>query len=272
MRSRSAMIIFGTMLILATFVPHSFAQSTNSHFYVKGIAQDFGPYSGSYIRILGHGHSGTIIVTSDNLGIIRLSLSDSVACFDVTEKVCVTGIVVQTRHVGYPNVGDMVRISVDPDGKNHTISFVKDGVVSSVQKIGADFKASQIKQVNSTQRFLSMPEEKNSTTLVERYGDTQMQDALAKAREFTITHPTFLFDGVPDSLKLNLASIINGENPVYQVQVSFDSTHTGYGDRTGQGVVEKTTSHTMIVMVSEFGIGSAIIDGVWDEFNQSWQK
>lgn len=272
MRVRSGMIIFGTILILATFVPHSFAQPSNSHFYVKGIAEEFGPYSGSYVRILGHDHSGTIIVTSDNLGIIRLSLSDSVACYDTTEKICVTGIVVQTKHVGYPDVGDMVRISVDPDGKEHTISFVKDDVVRSVQKIGFDSKASQIKQANSAQRFLSMPEEKNSTTLVERYGDSQMSDALAKARQFTVTHPTFVFDGVSDSLKLNLASIINGESPVYQVQVNFDSTHTGYGDRTGQGVVEKTTAHTMVVMVSDFGVGSAIIDGVWDEFNQNWQK
>lgn len=269
---RSSMIIFGTMLVLATFVPHSFAVPANSHFYVKGMAEEYGPFSGSYIRILAHGHDGTIIVTSDGLGIIRLDLSDPVACYDVREKICLTGLVVQTRQIGYPDVGDLVRLSVDPDGKKQTISVLKGEGVGSTQYVSFGSKSAETKQVITTQRFLSLPEEKGQSILVNSHEDSKMSDAIAKARQFTVTHPTFVFDGAPESLELNLVSIITGEMPVYLVQANFDSSHVGYGDRTDQGVVERTTPHTMIVMVSDLGVGSAIIDGVWDEFNQNWQK
>jgi len=59
---------------------------------------------------------------------------------------------------------------------------------------------------------------------------------------------------------------------VYVVQVSFDSGHPGYGNRTGQVLKNVITHHDMKVMVSDYGVGSAIIDGIWDEFNQKWQK
>jgi hypothetical protein len=266
------MIIFATLLFLVTFVSHSFALPANSHFYVKGIAEEYGPFSGSYIRILANGHDGTIIVTSNGLGVIRLELSDPVPCYDVREKVCLTGLVVQTRKIGYPDVGDLVRLSVDPDGKKQTISVLKDDGVGSTQNVNFDSKSAVINQVFTAQRFFSLPEEKGQSILVNTHEDNKMADAIAKAREFTVTHPTFDFDGAPESLELNLVSMITGEIPVYLVQANFDSTHVGYGDRTGQGVVERTTSHTMIVMVSDLGVGSAIMDGVWDEFNQDWQK
>lgn len=266
------MTIFGIMFVFATFMPHSFALPANSQFYVKGMAEEYGPFSGSYIRILVHDHNGTIIVTSDSRGVIRPNLSDSVTCYDVREKVCLTGLVVQTRNIAYPDVGDLVRLSVDPDGKKQTISFLKDKGVGSIQYISFGNKSAEINQVFTAQRFLSLPEEKGQSVLVNHHEDSKMSDAIAKARQFTVTHPTFVFDGVRESLKLNLVGIITGEMPLYQVQVNFDSTHNGYGDRTGQGVIERTTPHTMIVMVSDLGVGSAIMDGVWDEFNQSWQK
>lgn len=268
---RSSVIIFATILVLVTFVPHSFALPSDSHFYVKGMAEEYGPFSGSYMRILAHGHDGTVIVTSDSLGIIRLVLSDPVPCYDVREKVCLTGLVVQTRQIGYPDVGDLVRLSVDPDGKKQTISFLKGEGVGSTQYVSFGYK-SEVNQVITTQRFLSLPEEKGQSILVNSHEDSKMSDAIAKARQFTVTHPTFVFDGAAESLELNLVSIITGEMPVYLVQANFDSAHVGYGDRTGQGVVERTTPHTMIVMVSDLGVGSAIMDGVWDEFNQGWQK
>jgi len=269
---RSGMIIFGTILVLATFVPHSFALPAVSSVYVKGIAQEYGPFSGSYIRVLAHDHSGTIIVNSDKIGIIKLNLSDSVPCFDVNEAICMSGVVVQTRHIGYPDVGDLIRLTLDPDGNKQTISFLKGDGVGSVQYINFESKSAGAKPVINTQRFFSLPEETGQSIIVAHNEDSQMSEAMAKAREFVKTHPTFSFDGIPESLEINLVSVISGNMPLYQVQADFDSTHSGYGDRTGQRVEEKTTSHTMMVMISDLGAGSAIIDGVWDEFNQNWQK
>jgi hypothetical protein len=115
-------------------------------------------------------------------------------------------------------------------------------------------------------------EENGQSSLVKSEEDNKMSEAIASARQFTVTNPTYVFDGIPASLDLKLVSIITGEMPVYVVEADFDSTHVGYGDRTGQTVVKRTTPHNMVVMVSDLGVGSAIIDGVWDEFNQDWQK
>ncbi|MGQ0796106.1 MAG: hypothetical protein ACT4N5_08005 [Nitrosopumilaceae archaeon] len=266
------MIIFVTMLILAAFVPNSSAISADSNFYVKGMAEKYGPFSGSYIRILVDGHVGTIIVTSKSHASIKLDLSDPVRCYDEREKVCLTGLVVQTRKIGYLDVGELVRLSLDPDGKNHSISVLKGEKVGSIQYIDSESKSTAIRKVITNQRFLSLPEEKGNSVLVSSYEDSKMSDAIATARKFTMTHPTYAFDGIPESLKLNLVSVIDEKIPVYIVQVNFDSSHVGYGNRTGQFNVDKVTPHTMIVMVSDLGVGSAIIDGVWDEFNQDWQK
>jgi hypothetical protein len=269
---RSSMFILAIMLVFAVFAPNSFALPVNSNFYVRGTATEFGPFSGSYVRIIVDGHDGTIIVTSNSLGIIKLDLSDPVRCYDVREKVCLTGLVVQTRKIGYPDVGDLVRLSVDIDGKNHSISILKGEAVDSIQYISAGSKSAEIKKVFTNQRFFSLPEEMGDSILVNSYEDSRMSDAIVKAHQFTVTHPTFAFDGIPESLKLNLVSVIDEKMPVYIVQVNFDSAHVGYGDRSGQVNVEKTTPHTMVVMVSGSSVGSAIIDGVWDEFNQGWQK
>ena len=268
---RSSVIIFVTMLVLAAFVPNSLALPADSNFYVKGIAEKYGPFSGSYIRILVDGHVGTIIVSSNSHSSIKLNLSDPVRCYDEREKVCLTGLVVQTRKIGYPDVGDLVRLSLDPDGKNHSISVLKGDKVGSIQYIDNASKSTEIRKVITTQRFLSLPEEKGNS-LVSSYKDSKMSDAIATARKFTMTHPTYAFDGIPESLRVNLVSVINERIPVYIVQVNFDSSHVGYGNRTGQVIVDKITPHTMIVMVSDLGVGSAIMDEVWDEFNQDWQK
>jgi hypothetical protein len=51
---------------------------------------------------------------------------------------------------------------------------------------------------------------------------------------------------------------------------SFNSAHSGYGDRSGQILAQAITPHETVVMV-EFGkVTSAIMDGVWDMINQRY--
>ncbi|MEX1995806.1 MAG: hypothetical protein WD884_00305, partial [Nitrosopumilaceae archaeon] len=95
------------------------------------------------------------------------------------------------------------------------------------------------------QRFVFYPEEKDQPTRYAKYHDETMSDMITKARQFTETQPTFLFDGVPETLNLNLVSILETKTtPVYIVEASFDSRFSGFGDRSGQVVAQQITSHT----------------------------
>jgi hypothetical protein len=54
----------------------------------------------------------------------------------------------------------------------------------------------------------------------------------------------------------------------YDVTISFDSRHGGYGDRTGMMVIQVITPHTAVIQVRDGNVDSAILDGIWDEMNQ----
>ncbi len=88
------------------------------------------------------------------------------------------------------------------------------------------------------------------------------------AQEFIKSSPTFLFDGIPDTLSLELVAIRESFPEQYVIEGDFDSLHGGYGDRTDQMVIQVITSHTMNLVVISGQVTSAIIDGKWDELNQ----
>lgn len=88
------------------------------------------------------------------------------------------------------------------------------------------------------------------------------------ARDFVISSPTFVFDGMEETLQVRLNSVVEISPPEYEIHAKFDSRHGGYGDRTGQMVTQAITPHLMEIVVSEGKVLSAIIDGQWDEINQ----
>ncbi|HSD05476.1 MAG TPA: hypothetical protein VLB45_06985 [Nitrosopumilaceae archaeon] len=88
------------------------------------------------------------------------------------------------------------------------------------------------------------------------------------AREFVISSPTFAFDGMEETLQVQLSSVTDEATPEYEIHANFDSRHGGYGDRTGQMVTEAITPHLMVITISDGKVVSAIIDGTWDEINQ----
>ena len=270
---RAISITFGIILCLASFVP-SFAWPANTQFYVKGIADDNGPFAGQYMRILGNEHQGTILFTATRgLGIVRLSLSDTVECYTLATKICMTGVVTETKNTGRVDVGDVMRLAIDPQGKKQTVSFLDGTRLSSTFAISLDPKPKKDIPDMTGQRFVFYPEEKDQPIRYAKYADQKMSDMISTVRQFTETNPTFLYDGIPESLSLNLVSVMETKTtPVYIVEANFDSRYSGYGDRTGQTIAQQITPHIMRVMTSDRGISSAIIDGIWDEFNQSWQK
>ena len=260
------------IIYISSFMPHSFAEPAYDRFYVKGLSDETGPFANQNIRILGDDDKVTIIRnTPNNMVIVRINVSISAPCYDVVPTICISGIVYDTKNTDSPDIGDVIRLNIDPSGKKQSVSFLTGERAGSSVSIYSKERNQQF-EFKNIQKLIFIPEKRDPLTLVNKYEDDGMIKAIQKAQEFAITHPTFVFDGIPQSLDVNLVSVIQSKFPVYIVQVSFDSNHPGYGNRTGQVLKDVRTHHDMKVMVSDYGVGSAIIDGIWDEFNQKWQK
>ena len=260
------------IICISSFIPHSFAQPAYDRFYVKGITDENGPFANQNIRILGDEDKVTIIRnTPNNMMIIRMTVSISAPCYDTVPTICISGIVYDTKNTDSPDIGDVIRLNIDPSGKKQTMSFLTGERAGSSVSIYSK-ERNQHSESKSIQKLIFIPEKRDPLTLVSTYEDDGMIKAIQKAQQFAITHPTFVSDGILPSLDVNLVSMIQSKSPVYVVQVSFDSEHPGYGNRSDQVLTDMTTHHIMIVMVSDYGVGSAIVDGVWDELNQNWQK
>ena len=79
---------------------------------------------------------------------------------------------------------------------------------------------------------------------------------------------TFKFDGITGSIVIGETLILESYPVQYVVTISFDSRHGGYGDRTGQFLIQVITPHEARITVVSGEVVSAILDGVWDELNQ----
>ncbi len=91
---------------------------------------------------------------------------------------------------------------------------------------------------------------------------------LGIAQEFIKFSPTFAFDGMDETLNLELVVIRESFPEQYVIEADFDSLHGGYGDRTDQMIDQAITPHSMNLVVIDGKVTSAILDGKWDELNQ----
>ncbi len=95
---------------------------------------------------------------------------------------------------------------------------------------------------------------------------TSERDAQDIAQAWITEAPTYRFDG--SQLTFVSSQVLESFPPQAQARFSFTSSHTGYGDRTGQTPGQVTTQHDIIVTVSQGRVISAVIDEVWDEMAQ----
>ena len=98
--------------------------------------------------------------------------------------------------------------------------------------------------------------------------EPEPEDVLDIAQEFIKSSPTFLFDGIPDTLSLELVAIRESFPEQYVIEGDFDSLHGGYGDRTDVMVIQVITPHKINLVVISEQVTSAIMDEKWDELNQ----
>ena len=107
--------------------------------------------------------------------------------------------------------------------------------------------------------------------------ETSIDEAMQElAKQFVTNCPTFVFDGIPDSLKLTDIVTHSGgvsdktveELVGWEFTYEFDSRHGGYGDRAGQIVLQVITHHNVVIKIENGEIVSAVMDGKWDMMAQ----
>ncbi|MBI2908967.1 MAG: hypothetical protein HYX92_15095 [Chloroflexi bacterium] len=106
-----------------------------------------------------------------------------------------------------------------------------------------------------------------SGTPASRQGAVTLEQSQAIAVEFIKNAPTFKWDGMPETLKLD-GSSPGAEANTWILVYAFESRHGGYGDRTGQIVTQAITPHTVRLVVRDGKVVEATLDGRWDEIGQ----
>jgi hypothetical protein len=91
--------------------------------------------------------------------------------------------------------------------------------------------------------------------------------ALQQAELYVEYSPTFIYDGIDQSLKLVETLYPDTEN-TWQFVFQFESRHSGYGDRDGQMLLQVITPHEVIITIQDGKVTTAIMDSVWDMVNQ----
>lgn len=110
-----------------------------------------------------------------------------------------------------------------------------------------------------------------SFLILKHYSAQKPVMAKTVAEDFVTNSPTYKFDG----FDLKLESSQAGQCPgCFDFVFSFSSRQGGYGDRTGQMLIQVITPHRIIVRTAkdpktgEIKVASAITDAKYDELGQ----
>lgn len=99
--------------------------------------------------------------------------------------------------------------------------------------------------------------------------------ALRTARDFVESSPTFSFDGIADSLQLDVLHTRESIPAVVTAAGKFQSAHDGYGNRLGQKFSdeEHTATHDIEMTIAGNNmIHSAVLDETWNMMTQDTGK
>jgi len=87
------------------------------------------------------------------------------------------------------------------------------------------------------------------------------------AEDFIKNSPTFLFDGITETITLK-ETVVQSTPNTWQFTWEFQCRQAGYGDRTGQMLAQVITSHQAVIIVEKGSVISAVLDGQWNEMTQ----
>ena len=106
-----------------------------------------------------------------------------------------------------------------------------------------------------------------SVTELSPFKEMSEEESRRITEEFVKNSPTFVFDGIEDTLRLT--DTITLRCPYcWQFTFEFDSSHAGYGARTGQAFAQVITHHTAQITIALGEVKSAVMDNMWDMLNQ----
>ncbi len=106
-----------------------------------------------------------------------------------------------------------------------------------------------------------------SVTEISAFKQMSKEESQRIAEEFVKNSPTFVFDGIEDTLRLT--DTLTARCPYcWSFIFEFDCRNAGYGDRTEQVLAEVITPHQAVIAVEQLEITSAVIDGRWDVINE----
>ena len=106
-----------------------------------------------------------------------------------------------------------------------------------------------------------------SVTELTAFKQMSEEESQGIAEEFVRNSPTFIFDGIEDTLTLT-ETLIACCPYCWVFIFDFDSENAGYGDRTGQALAEVITPHRAAIAVEQLEITSAVMDDKWDMIKQ----
>ena len=95
---------------------------------------------------------------------------------------------------------------------------------------------------------------------------TSENEVAKQALNYLYDAPTFLFDGIRESVRiLKVIQSMIFTSSSWLVNVEFDCSHTGYGDRSGEIVQQMIQHHTAVLLLTDGKVTSMVIDNAWDE-------
>jgi hypothetical protein len=90
------------------------------------------------------------------------------------------------------------------------------------------------------------------------------EKSLETAHNYVLHSSTFRFDGIEGSLTHIETLYPNSSSGTWEFVFTFQCRHSGYGDRTGQNLLQVITPHTADLVVQRGKVISAELDGKWD--------
>lgn len=213
-----------------------FAEPAHVYHYTKGKVDQNSPFAGEVVWTLIDGNSGALVHSSSSgVVVIRFDLSYNNECISKIGAICLDAKITSVKNTDTHNIGEELKFTLNPPN-TITVSVISGPLEGS-----------------------------NILINVEKYRIPEPEEI---AKKFVISSPTFAYDGLKDTLNIEIISVMESFPEKYLVSTEFTSRHGGYGDRTDQIVTQALTDHSMEILISNGSIQSAIMDDKWDEIKQ----
>lgn len=196
---------------------------------------------------------GNIIYTSDKFGNAQIRIPDA----EVNEIIDAINLVKEETYAANVNMNDffMYKLSVVSGSNEKIIQWVDEW---ASEEIPAELIYLQFLILNVIDKVHQEISKLNNSSEL----------AVNIAQNFLFHASTFKFDGLPESVVVEGIILIESNPSQYVVTISFDSAHSGYGNRSEQVLAQVITKHTAIITVVNDNVGSASIDDLWNEITQ----